>query len=131
MNEVSLPSGAILKIQVAPFGESKNLYQVFLDELKGLKVDPSAEIDVNLFKDLFCMALSSRKIESALEPCLKRCLYNESKIDKDTFEPVERRDDYLTVCFEVAKENILPFTKSLSQQYAHILEQGKKILIHA
>lgn len=125
MVEVKLPSGKVLKIQVAPFADSKALYQAFLEEVKGLRMDPTTEMDVNLWKDLLCLGLSSKKIEGALDPCLKRCLYGGLRIDNDTFEPVECRDDYFTVCFEVAKENILPFTKSLSQKYAHILDKLK------
>jgi hypothetical protein len=44
------------------------------------------------------------------------------KIVEDTFEPAEARDDYLKVMFEIAKENVLPFTKSLYAEYSPILE---------
>lgn len=125
MREVKLPSGAILKITPAPFADARALYQAVMEEAKGLKLDPNADVDVNLYKDLFCVGLTSKKIESALWDCFKRCTYDSGagdlKITTDSFEPVERRDDYLTVCFEVAKENVQPFMKSLYAQYSQIL----------
>jgi hypothetical protein len=127
---VTLPSGAELRITVSPFPISKALYQAVMEEMKAVRLDPSAEIDANLFKDLLCIATSSKKIEGCLEKCFERSLYNGRKIDTETFEPVEARDDYLAVCWEVAKENILPFTKSLYAQYAPLLEKLRSV-IHA
>lgn len=124
---ITLPSGATLEVTVSPFSISKALYMAIAAEAKDLKLDPKAEVDVNLYKDLLCMALGSPKIESALYECMKRCTYKGLKITLDTFEPVDARDDYLTVCFEVARENILPFTKSLSAQFAGIFQSLKKL----
>lgn len=123
MKEVKLPSGAILKITLSPFAISRNLYQAVLEEAKGLKFDANQEIDVNIYKDLFCTALASKKIEACLDECMKRVLYKDVKVTSDTWEPVEARDDYLMACFEVAKENIEPFMKSLYAQYSHIFQQ--------
>jgi len=127
MIEKKLPSGATLKFTLAPFAEAKALYQSCLEELRGLRVDPKEEVDVNLFKDLFCTGLSSKKIEACLEVCLKRAIYNNGKgdlkIGDDTFEPVEARQDYIPACFEVAKENIAPFVKSLYAEYSPLWEK--------
>lgn len=120
-----LPSGAELKVTVADFAVSKALYQAILEEAKAVHIDPVAEIDVNLFKDMFCACMSSKKVEVCLAECLKRVTYNGLKIDKDTFEPVEAREDFTTVCFEVAKENVAPFMKSLFAQFAPILGELK------
>lgn len=125
---VSLPSGAKLDITVSPFAISRSLYQAVLEETKSLKLDPKAEVDVNLMKDLFCTLLSSKKVESCLDECMKRVTYNGKKIDGDTFEPISAREDYLTVCWEVASENIVPFTKSLSAQFSPALEKLKATL---
>lgn len=119
--KVDLPSGAKLAITVSPFAISRALYQAVAEEMKGLKLDPKAEVDVNLKKDLFCTLIASKKIETTLEECFKRCTYNDRKIDGDTFEPVEARDDYFTVCVEVAQENIKPFMKSLYAEFAVLL----------
>lgn len=118
---VVLPSGAELKITPAPFVEAKALYQSFLAEMKSLKLDPKAEVDVNFWKDIACTALASKQIEQAIEVCMKRATYKGLKIDGNTFEPIEARDDYFTVLFEVAKVNIQPFTKSLYAQYGHLV----------
>ena len=124
--KIKLPSGAELEISPAPFADAKALYQAFLSEGKGLELDGSKEIDHNFMKDIFCAALSSPLIEEKLWECMKRCRYNKEKLVEDIFEPVESRDDYFTVMFEVAKENILPFTKSLYAQYKHIFEMLTK-----
>jgi len=132
MIEKKLPSGSTLKFSLAPFADAKALYQACLEEMRGLTVDPREEIDVNLFKDLFCVALSSKKIEAAVWDCLKRATYNNGKgdlkISSDTFEPLEARQDYIPACFEVAKENIAPFAKSLYAEFSPLWEkiQGVK-----
>ncbi len=120
LKEIVLPSGAILKIGLAPFSDAKTLYQAFLSELKSVQMSEKSEA-TGLLKDLLCVGLSSKSIEAALAPCLKRCLYNDRKItDESIFESVEARGDYLQVCLEVAKENILPFVKSLFAEYSKL-----------
>lgn len=120
MNPITLPSGSVLKITLSPFKISKELYQAVLEEAKTLRLDPETEIDVNLFKDLFCTGFSSKKIEAALQECMKRATYNDRHITEDTFEPEAAREDYVSVCWEVAYANLLPFTKSLMHQYKAI-----------
>lgn len=118
--EILLPSGAILKVAPAPFAVSKALYQAVLRELQQVPLSMNGEMG-DLLKNLFCAGFSSLSIEVCLKECFKRCLYVrgsvELKIDDETFEPVEARDDYLTVCKEVAQENIYPFVKSLYAVY--------------
>lgn len=118
--EVELPSGAIMKIQVAPFKDAKNLYQVLLREFKALEFTAKTDHEV-LFKNLFCAAFSSVAVEKALWECFKSCTYNtgngEKKMSEDTFEPVEARDDFTLACWEVGQENIAPFWKSLWREY--------------
>ena len=122
--EVILKSGAELKITLSPFAVSKNLYSSVLEELKELKLNSETDIDVGLIKDIFCVGFSSKKIESALNECMKRVLYKGNKIGPETFEPIENREDYMEVCYEVAKENILPFLKSLSAKF----EEAQKLI---
>jgi len=124
MKQITLPSGAILKITPSPFTDAKALYQAVLEEVRFLNLDAKTEM-ASVYKDLFCVGFSSKKIEAGLWKCFERCTYNSGngdlKIDKDTFEPIAARDDYWTVCMEVAKENIHPFAKSLYAEYGHIL----------
>lgn len=130
--EVSLPSGALLRVQVAPFKEAKTLYQILLRELRGIRIEPGMEMAA-LYKDLFCIGFSSPGIESALWDCFKSCTYDvgngEQRLTIENgsvpyFEPVERRDDYMVVCAEVAKENVVPFGKSL---YAEFLKMSELV----
>lgn len=121
MREVKLPSGAVLKVNAAPFKDAKALYQAVLKELKEVPVTSKTELG-SLYKDFFCVGLSSPIIESCLWECFKRCLINDMKIDDQTFEPVERRDDYMMVCLEVAKENVFPFGKSLYAEYETVMK---------
>lgn len=118
--DVKCPSGAILKITAAPFAVAKALYQALLKELKDVRFDFTDQIE--LYKQLFCVGFSSPEIERCLWECFKRCTYDSGrgdfKIDLDTFEPESAREDYMTVCTEVAKVNIVPFAKNLFAEYA-------------
>lgn len=126
--EIKLPSGSKLKINMAPFAESKRLYQVILGEAKSVRVNGKDET-FNLVKDLFCTALSSTAIEEALKPCLERCLYNGQRITDATFEPESARVDYYDILSEVAQENIRPFTNALMQQFSPLLEKLRNNLV--
>src|SRR5690606_21528935 len=117
--EVILPSKAVLKIQIAPFAVAKALYQSMLKELKAISVTSQTEM-ASIYKDLFCVGFSSPEVEDCLWKCFERCTINGLKIDADTFEPVERRDDYIQACIEVAKANVFPFVKSLYAEYQRI-----------
>lgn len=110
--EIALPSGAKLSIQLAPFAVAKNLFQALLKEMKGLEISTKGELEVLALK-AFALGYSSPTVELALWACLERCRYNGAKIDKDTFEPVLARGDYIKVCAEVVKSNVGPFMKNL------------------
>jgi hypothetical protein len=121
---VTLPSGAELTIQLAPFTDAKALYQAFLEDIKALKWDAGTEMDTNFIKDILCVGLASKKFETCLWKCMERALYGGSKISPATFEAEEARQDYVSVCFEVAKENIMPFMKALMP----LLSRAREIL---
>lgn len=133
MRKVKLPSGAELTINPAPFVDAKYLYQALLREMKEINIDTQMEM-ANLYKELFCVGFSSPAIELALWKCLERCTYDNGKtgalrIDQDTFEPIESREDYLTVCTEVTKENVSPFVKTLFasyDQFSQMIENTRK-----
>jgi hypothetical protein len=125
MKEVNLPSGKILRVGLAPFADSKALYQSILIELKGIKAEAKQEIDTNFIKDILCSILSSGNVDRTISKCMDRCLYGGLKIDAQTFEPEENRQDYIIVLQEVAWSNIEPFLKGLSVPLKDIL--GMKI----
>lgn len=123
--DIKLPSGAILKIQASPFAIAKDLYQILLHEMKSIEINSKMQM-MNVYKDLFCIGYSSPSVEAALWKCFERCTYNSGagdfRITEDTFEPVKNREDYMTVCMEVAKENVAPFGKSLYAEYKRFAE---------
>jgi hypothetical protein len=125
MDSIKLPSGAELVITPAPFADSKSLYQAVLEELKEIKVSLQDDVNEDFVKNLFCVGFSSKKIESALEKCMKRATYNGLRIDAQTFEPIEARADYMQVCIEVAKVNIAPFVKGLFAEFSTIMGMVK------
>ena len=118
--EVKMPSGALLRIQPAPFKASKALYQAILVELKGITLDLKSEL-ASLYKDLLCTAFSSPAVEAAIWECMKSCILEKagikSKVAEASFESIDARGDYLIACMEVAKDNIAPFMRSLYAAY--------------
>lgn len=120
MKEVKLPSGAVLKITLSPFSDSKALYQALLEEFRKMDFKSSTDIPV-ILKDILCAGFSSKKIELCLEQCFKRCIYSNGngdlKIDGMTFESEESRGDYISVCMAVTKENVAPFMKGLFAEF--------------
>lgn len=117
--EVTLPSGSKLIITLASFKEAKELRAAIFDEAKGLGIFSTDELNVNLYKNIICSLVASKRIDDALNACMKRVVYNGHKINEDTFEAEEARVDYDDICFEVAKANLLPLVKSL---YAKLME---------
>lgn len=131
MKEINLESGSVLKIGIVPFEDAKALYQVILDEAKGVRFSSQAEVG-NVIKDFFCIGFASKKVELALWNCFKRVQYcdkrGELKIDKDTFEPMEARADYIEVCTLVTTEVLSPFSKGLYAAFKTLFEKADTYL---
>lgn len=128
--KVELPSGATLEVAPAPFAQAWDLYQAILEELKAIPVRQGMDM-LGLFKDFLCHGFSSKYVLATMQPCLARCIYRRKgaaeglKIDADTFEPVECREDYMVVLKEVAWENAYPFGKSLYAEYQRFMAGQK------
>lgn len=123
--KVSLPSGAVLEMTVAPFLEGRRLLSAVSACIKSVKVDASLgdASNLNSLKDVFLSCLTSKDVEDALLECMKRCTYNGQRITSwDIFEDMKAREDYMTICVEVAKFNLAPFTKNLLQLLSGILK---------
>lgn len=129
MKEVKLPSGAVLKITPGSFVESKELYQACLSELKGVPVNTEMQMQA-LMKDLMATMFSSKPIEVALWACMRRCTYNDKRMEKpdEIFEAEAARGDYIPACMEVAEVNIAPFMKSLFAVFSLHLETVQSAL---
>lgn len=128
MRDLDLPSGRKLHIQEADFQTSRALFEACMEEVKALKVDPEAEVDVNFLKDIFCTAVSSKKIMKCLWDCFKTVTINDVRVSNDSFEPVDARQDYYLVCWEVTHDNVLPFMKSHLPWLSIILGKAKDSL---
>lgn len=115
MKKITLSSGKILEIQIAPFSTANALNKAIAKELKGVKLDLTQDLgNPELIKDLVCTAIASEEIMMAVMECMKRCTYNGHRINsEEVFEPEEARADFFPCCKEVIMENVRPFLKSL------------------
>lgn len=112
--EKLLPSGAVLKFNLAPFEDSQELLQAIISEMKDVPFDSSREIGA-VIKDLSTFVISSKKVDAALKKCMERARYNELKVNLKTFEADEARVDFYPAMLAVLKENIEPFMSGLMQ----------------
>lgn len=116
-----LKSGRTLEIQPAKFRYAKDLLDAVLKEVKSSRLDPKQEVDVNFIKDSLLGLISSGVVESFMWPCLASCIYEKGRITPDTFEDIQSREDFLEICYEVGKANIIPFGKNLYAELSPLL----------
>ncbi|MCK5611971.1 hypothetical protein KAR91_59425, partial [Candidatus Pacearchaeota archaeon] len=64
---------------------------------------------LNTLKNIVLSMVVSKELRIGLNDAFGRCLYNNLKIDNETFESVETRSDYFMVCWEVLRFNLSPF----------------------
>lgn len=117
MKEISLPSGAKLRLHEAPIEKSHELYQAVLAEVGEVEFKVSKEIEnfgvQELLKNILCKGFSSKRVHAAATACFEKCLYNDEKLSMGTFEAAERRQDFTPALTAVVEENIAPFAKGL------------------
>lgn len=121
--KVSLPSGAELEMTLAPFLEGERLFSATAECLKSVKADGLNTEDITAsfdsLKNAVLACITSKDMKEALLACMKRCTYNGQRITSwDVFEDINAREDYLSVCWEVVKFNLTPFTKSLFAKFS-------------
>ena len=121
--KVSLPSGAELEMTLAPFLEGEKLFSATAECLKTVKVDGLNTEDLTTsfesLKNAVLSCVTSKELKDSLLACLKRCTYNGQRITSwDIFEDIKAREDYLSVCWEVVKFNLTPFTKNLFSKFS-------------
>lgn len=129
MKEVTLPTGAILGLQMADFEDGTALYQTLCSELVGVQMPVSVQgqdikslagMNINELKDGLLKMLGSQKIYAAIWKCMTVCTYTPSgssspvRITKNTFQEAEARKDFLPVAWEVLTHNVGPFFGSLT-----------------
>ena len=129
--KVSLPSGAVLEMTLAPFLEGEKLFSATAQCLKAVKIDGETKVDdvtsnINSLKNAFLECLTNKEMKDSILGCLKRCTYNGQRITSwDIFDSLEAREDYLSVCWEVCKFNLAPFTKNLISKLSGIVANAK------
>lgn len=128
--KVSLPSGAELEMTLAPFLEGEKLFSATAECLKSVKADGLNTEDITAsfdsLKNAVLACITSKELKEALLACLKRCTYNGQRITSwDIFEDINAREDYLSVCWEVVKFNLTPFTKNLFAKFSMSLGVDK------
>lgn len=126
---VVLPSGAKLEITPAPFADAKRLYAALASEMKKTEIKSEDQLGVNLLKNVVCAFIDSPDVSAAIEVCFQRCTYNGTRIadPNEIFDSVKAREDFLTVCKEVVKENVGPFTKNLSALFKEVREAVERL----
>ena len=118
--EFTTQNGVKVKINPADFVISMKLKNAVLKAVKDSGVDVS-KIDLKKITaaslqpilEVVLYADTNEAVESSLFKCLERCTYNGEKIIRDTFEPIEAREDYYEIVIACLKENLSPFFKNL------------------
>ena len=118
--EFTTENGAAIKINVADFMTSMKLKKAVVEAVKESGTD-IANIDLDNLKagaidsilQVILSCDSSEKVNEAIFKCLARCTYNSEKITKDTFEPLEARENYYEIVIACLKENLSPFFNPL------------------
>lgn len=137
---------SLLKITPASYKEAKQLERNMLialrdspmkigldniDKKNPLKSDLSDGTMGELIKSVLYLA-SSNEVEESLFTCGKRAVYgnekNIAKITEEFFEPLEHRELYYPIMFELIKVNVLPFIKGLFSQFGGSVEKIKSFL---
>lgn len=133
--KITLKSGAALEITRSPFVVGHKLFKTILKELKdvnlklGLKEGQTVgslfqfeltDEALNTAKDGILTLLSSQDIEDILWECMDRVLYNNKKLDKNSFNDDKLAEDYYEIMKEVMTINIAPFRKSLESLFPKV-----------
>ena len=113
MTEFIAKSGAKIVVEIAPWGDVKRLKSAIQRELAASGVKLDKEADVSSIIGAALNIDSSEAVDSALAPCLARCLRNGQKIVSSTFDSVEGRSDYYEIVKACLTENLSPLWDSL------------------
>jgi hypothetical protein len=125
---IELPSGAILKITVAPFADAHGLLKAILKAVKGMQISGDAlDTDMSLdglrkspavLSQLIDKVLSiatSEEVEMMLWKCFERTTYQGVKLVRTLLDDPNLssgiREDYYTICMKVIEANCKPFFK--------------------
>lgn len=124
---MELPSKNHVVINPCGFDDACDLKDIV--ELKLAEADIKIEtldvanLDIGFLVAAILKVDGSKEFRARVFKCLERSLYNDEKITKDTFEPVENRGDYYPIVIECLKVNVLPFFYPLLGKWTGFLEK--------
>lgn len=119
--KITLKSGNTLELQMASFSQGWKLSRVIANELKSVGIDIESQdfsklsqLDViKMLKGSILQLVGSVAFEEAFFDCASRCLYNEERVTRNTFESETARVDFIPCMVEVTKFNVSPFIEGL------------------
>lgn len=113
MTDLTVKSGAKVVINAAPWKEAKALKKAIEREVAMAGGKVSMDKDVSDLVATLLTVDGSDAVETALAPCLARCLYNDTKITDSTFDDPKARADYYEIIVACVRENLGPLVESL------------------
>lgn len=119
MPNITVPSCAEVIINAGGWDEANNLINTIRRNI-ALVPETSSFMQTEMF------IRSAPDVIEALWKCLSRCTYNGSKITKQTFEPVETRQDYEAIVEACIDENKRPFSQTPNLMFLGAVVQLKE-----
>lgn len=117
MAEITVPSGAKVNINVAPFLEVMRLKSAIQRSFADSKIEINFNDNISEMVKTIMEIDSDPEVGKYLFKCLERCTYNGEKITENTFEPEKAREDYYDIVIECLKVNLSPFFKGLVSKW--------------
>ncbi len=117
MTDLTVPSGATVVINTAPWEDAVLLQQAIFREVA---------MGGGLNLSTFMLVAASPPVYAALMKCAIRCTYNDQKITPATFKDKEARADYIPIMSAVVKENLGPLEDGLFSVLSELAEYVKK-----
>lgn len=134
METLTLKSGRVLCLDLAPFGIGNKLRKTVFAALRGVQIEAD-KIDMNFdlakpnlgamdpkmlntLKNVVCEMMSNDAVEACFFECAVRCRIGSTqevakKITRETFDSAEMVGEYLPVAWEVVRFNLAPFFENL------------------
>jgi len=141
MANFTAPSGAKIEMTLSDYSLCWDLLKAVLRAVRQGGVSKKIPEDVQLsdlsklsdanLQDLGGLAdavidiVTSIEVEELIYKCMNRCTYNNERITRATFEPEDKRGDFLFVAWEVGRANVRPFGSHLTSGLKNAFQQEK------
>jgi len=142
MLKFTAPSGAKVEMTLSDYSTSFDLMKAVMKAVRqggvGSKIPKDIQLsdlaklkeanlnDLGGLADAIIDIITSREVEELVFKCMERCSYDNERISRSTFEPEDRRGDFLFIAWEVGRANVLPFGSHLTSGLKNIFQQEKK-----